>query len=117
VQQAVANSETKELVLFIHGYNVDFAGAIKSAGQLTFDTAQDYYQLPPGERVNQRAAIAFDWASCGGLANYGFVPWENDRVRAEQAAPKLAELLADLATHVSPAESVPCMQRALNIIC
>lgn len=101
LQHAVANSVTKELVIFIHGYNTGFADAIKSAGQLTFDTAQDSSQSGSAALLNQRVALAFDWASCGALASYGFVPWDHDRERAEQAAPKLAELLRDLANHVS----------------
>lgn len=42
VKDAVAGSFKRELVIFIHGYNVGHEGAIKSAAQLTFDTAQDY---------------------------------------------------------------------------
>jgi len=99
LQQAVQKSATKELVLFIHGYNVSFADAIKSAGQLAFDTAQDYLQSHT--LLDQRVALAFDWASCSSVGNYGFVPWRHDREQAEKAAPKLAQLLTDLASHVS----------------
>ena len=99
VQEANNNSGKKELVLFIHGYNVSFADALKSAAQLTFDTSQDYLQSHT--LLDQRVALAFDWASCHALSSYGFVPWNHDRERAERAAPKLAELLSDLANHVS----------------
>ena len=78
-----------------------FEGAITAAGQLTFDTAQDFSSdktanRDAARRTNQRAALAVDWASFGCTIHYG-----GDRGRVEKAALILGELLEDLGTHVS----------------
>ena len=88
-------------MIVIHGFNVPFEGAIKAAGQLTFDTAQDFSSDDPADdsasrRVNQRAALAVDWASWGSLFHY-----DDDRDRVERAANMLAGLLEDLGRNVS----------------
>lgn len=58
VKQVVRASERKEVVVFIHGYNVSNEGALKSAAQFVFDSAQDYSGIDyPGKFIykdNQR---------------------------------------------------------------
>lgn len=74
----------RELVLFIHGYNVDFKGAVTSAAQLALDTHPNPTEL-------QRTAVAFDWASTTSLWGY-----KADMDRAERASSKLLQLLQGL---------------------
>ncbi|WIA39125.1 hypothetical protein OEZ86_005257 [Tetradesmus obliquus] len=109
VMDAVGWSKKKELVVFVHGYNVNFEGCIKSAAQLTFDTAQDYSMIDlPGRfhyQHHQRVAVAFDWASASCWTAYGFLPFvKDDRERAAEAGPKLAHLLLDLAAKMKELE-------------
>lgn len=79
-----------ELVLFVHGYNVTFKGAVASAGQLTFDTSR--------EGPRSRTALAFDWACCKQDPLGGYI---EDLKRSENASSKLLALLEDFAQLVS----------------
>lgn len=106
VRNAIERSARRELIIFTHGFSVGFTDAIKSAAQLAFDTGQNFSAPtdPTGGRRllgNQRAVLAFDWASCASGGCYGFTPWRNDRKRTLDAGQRLAELLAQLAGHVS----------------
>lgn len=95
VKDAVANSETKELVLYIHGYNNSFEDAVKTAAQLVVDTA-NLVTNGPSVTYGPRAVVALDWASCHSTKHYA-----TDLVRARAAGPKLAELLYHLGGAVS----------------
>ena len=103
---AIAGSVKQELVIFVHGFSVPFEGAITAAGQLTFDTAQQFKNEgtdhPTKRRTNQRAALAVDWASCGSQLLYrGKLAYGVDRDRVADAALMLGQLLQDLGTYVS----------------
>lgn len=55
IKQAVLQSERREVVVFIHGYNVKNEAALKSAAQFVFDSAQDYTANDyPGKFVYKR---------------------------------------------------------------
>lgn len=89
--------EGRELVLFVHGYNVSFKGAVTSAGQLTFDTCQ---HPEPEQPAARRTVLAFDWACCKYLDPLlGYVKDHNKR--STNASHKLLELLEDLSAQVS----------------
>eukprot|EP00775_Hariotina_reticulata_P010563 gene10563-10723_t len=90
--EAISKSGQRQLLLYVHGYNNHFDDAIKAAAQLVVDTAADRHHSN-FDSYGPRAALAFDWASCADVSSYGFVPWQNDLRRAEDAAPKLAKLL------------------------
>jgi esterase/lipase superfamily enzyme len=92
------DSSCHELVLFIHGYNVSFKGAVTSAAQLTFDTSPKH---------SSRTALAFDWASCHNLFGY-----TADIKRAESASSKLLSLLGDLAQHLGAQNRVSIIMGA-----
>jgi esterase/lipase superfamily enzyme len=57
LKQELEEGPDRELVLFVHGYNVSFNDAVTSAAQLTYDTSPLNAPLP-------RVAMAFDWACC-----------------------------------------------------
>ena len=78
-----------------------FEGAITAAGQLTFDTAQDFSSKKTADAFaprleKQRVALAVDWASHG-----SWLAYDDDMKRVEDAAALLGQLLQDLGTHVS----------------
>jgi len=123
IREAIIASQKKELVLFVHGYNVSFADAIKSAAQLTFDTAQDYSRQsslsssvsgPQELLLSQRVALAFDWASFGSLLRYGFIPGDSDLRRAKRSAKKLAVLLKDLSSYVSECRRIHIIAHSMG---
>lgn len=87
---AIEHNNTHELLLYLHGYNNGFNTAMTAAACVAAETQHS----TKGPRV----VLAFDWASQNRLSLYGYVPWENDLIRARAAGPKLAQLLADLAT-------------------
>ena len=84
-----------EIVLFIHGFNVDWSEAIKGAAQLTWDTSPASDQAKP-EPSGKRVALAFDWASLGSIATYGYLMTDDDRKRVLEAKKHLPTLLRTL---------------------
>lgn len=58
VADAVAASERRELLLFIHGYNTDFDEAMRRTAQISWDTRF------------QGAAVLFSWPSKPSVAGY-----------------------------------------------
>lgn len=58
VADAVASSEDRELLLFIHGYNTDFDEAMRRTAQIAWDTRF------------QGAAVLFSWPSKPSVAGY-----------------------------------------------
>ena len=79
LKSKVAASEQRNAFVFIHGYNVPFADAVKRTAQLTVDLKF------------AGAPICYSWPSQGDLADY-----VQDSTNAEVAAYKLKQLLAEL---------------------
>jgi esterase/lipase superfamily enzyme len=79
LKSKVAASTERNAFVFIHGYNVPFADAVKRTAQLTVDLKF------------AGAPICYSWPSQGDLADY-----VQDSTNAEVAAYKLKQLLADL---------------------
>lgn len=79
LKSKVAASDQRNAFVFIHGYNVPFADAVKRTAQLTADLKF------------AGAPICYSWPSQGDLAEY-----VQDSTNAEVAAYKLKQLLADL---------------------
>lgn len=80
LQAALASTQDRHLLVFIHGYNVDFSEAVRRTAQLAVD-------LP----ING-AAVTWSWASAGTLAGYG-----GDEQRVLATIPHLAAFLSELA--------------------
>jgi esterase/lipase superfamily enzyme len=70
---------TKLVLVFIHGFNVTFADAVRRTGQLAYDIG------------HHGPAIAFSWPSRGDLSSYSA-----DEATIEWTAPHLAAFLTDL---------------------
>ncbi len=79
LKEKVAATEQRNAFVFIHGYNVPFADAVKRTAQLTVDLKF------------AGAPICYSWPSQGDLADY-----VQDSTNAEVAAYKLKQLLAEL---------------------
>jgi|GEM_PF-3528966 Uncharacterized protein conserved in bacteria len=79
LKDKVAASSERNAFVFIHGYNVPFADAVKRTAQLTVDLQF------------AGAPICYSWPSQGDLTEY-----VQDSTNAEVAAYKLKQLLQDL---------------------
>jgi esterase/lipase superfamily enzyme len=82
VRGRVAVATKKQVLLFVHGFNVTFEDATRRAGQLVYDLAFD------------GAAIVFSWPSQGSLLPLAYT---KDQRNAELSALPLRELLVELA--------------------
>jgi esterase/lipase superfamily enzyme len=83
VGDQVNRSRQQDLLLFVHGFNVDFESALISTAQLSLD-------LP-----FNGAVVSYCWPSQGGLGNYD----QDEGINAESVEPFalfLTRLLADL---------------------
>ena len=58
LNSAIGNSEERQALVFIHGYNVSFDNAVKRTAQIVHDLSFD------------GAPICYSWSSHGALANY-----------------------------------------------
>jgi esterase/lipase superfamily enzyme len=76
---AVGNSPDRNLMLFVHGYNVDFAQAVRRLAQFSTDLKL------------RGPAVLFSWPSQDSLTGYLV-----DETNAEWAQPHLVDLLNDL---------------------
>lgn len=81
VQQTVARSSEKEMLVYVHGYNVPFDDAMRRAGQLGYDLGYENGTI-----------AAFSWPSLGNPAEY-----EADAANAEWTGPALERFLTRLA--------------------
>jgi esterase/lipase superfamily enzyme len=81
----ILQSERKEALVFIHGYNVDFAEAARRAAQLAYDLnfSSEARGIP----------IFYSWPSNGTVRDY-----VADRTAAEATVPLLTGFLKDLAS-------------------
>lgn len=81
VQQKVGATPAKEVLVYVHGYNVPFDDAMRRAGQLGYDLGYENGTI-----------TAFSWPSKGSAADYAA-----DVASAEWTAPSLEQFLARLA--------------------
>lgn len=80
LQDRLADADSKELLVFVHGYNTTFDDAIRRTAQLAYDLGF------PG------VPIAYSWPSQGNLGSYLV-----DETNVEWAAPHLQAFLVQLA--------------------
>jgi esterase/lipase superfamily enzyme len=81
VRNRVGVARQKQVLLFVHGFNVTFEDALRRAGQLVYDLTFD------------GAAIVFSWPSQGSLLPLAYT---KDQRNADLSAQPLRELLVDL---------------------
>ncbi|MBW3597308.1 MAG: alpha/beta hydrolase [Planctomycetes bacterium] len=79
MRETMAGAARRELLVFVHGYNVPFDGAVRRTAQIAHDLKF------PG------AAVCYSWPSHGGLLLYAA-----DENNVEWTAPHLKEFLAQL---------------------
>lgn len=89
LNQTLEASSQRDLLLFVHGFNVDFENAVIRTAQIAAD-------LP-----FNGAVVSYSWPSQGGVKNYG----ADEGVVAESVEP-LAEFLTALIDNVSPATKI-----------
>lgn len=81
VQRNVDSTQEKEILVYIHGYNVPFDDAMRRAGQLGYDLGYE-----------NGTVAAFSWPSRGSAAEYAA-----DAASAEWTGPSLERFLTRLA--------------------
>jgi esterase/lipase superfamily enzyme len=81
VQHDVDGTEEKEILVYVHGYNVPFDDAMRRAGQLGYDLGYE-----------NGTVAAFSWPSRGSAAEYAA-----DAANAEWTGPALERFLTRLA--------------------
>lgn len=87
IRARVAQSKSRSLFVFVHGYNVNFADAARRTAQMTYDLGYD------------GAPILFSWPSQGRLSGY-----LEDENNSEWSVPDLRDFLADLASRAGDGE-------------
>ena len=85
VRQLVDRSKRRDVLVFVHGFNVTFNEAVCRAAQLGVDMPFDGVML------------AFDWNSAA--SNLGYF---RDKQTTQQSAPALAGVLAELRAQLDP---------------
>jgi esterase/lipase superfamily enzyme len=81
VRGSVDSTEAKEMLVYVHGYNVKFDDAMRRAGQLGYDLGYENGTI-----------AAFSWPSRGSVSEYAA-----DAASAEWAGPGLERFLTRLA--------------------
>ncbi len=79
VQDSVAASSRRELLVFVHGYNVAFDHAVRRTAQIAYDLQ---FKGP---------AVCYSWPSHGGLLQYAA-----DETNVEWTVPHLKQFLTEL---------------------
>jgi esterase/lipase superfamily enzyme len=82
-QSALGEAKTRDVFVFIHGYNVTFADAARRTAQLTYDLGF------PG------VPVFYSWPSQGSLTPIGYT---TDETNVEWTEPHLKQFLKGLAT-------------------
>ena len=83
LQDAVYAQGTSSVLLFIHGFNVQFDEALVRAAQLSNDLSRD-------DRFDIGVPVLYSWPSAGALS---LDDYQGDRARSLSAAPYLEEFL------------------------
>ncbi len=81
VRGRIANSEHKQALVFVHGFNTSFEDATRRTAQIAYDLGFD------------GPAITYSWPSQGSL---GLVAYNKDGRNAELTAPHLQQFLSEL---------------------
>jgi len=79
LQNKLSKVEEKDILIFIHGYNVTFASAIRQTAQLTYDLK--FKGVP----------LTYSWTSQGELSQY-----PKDEVSVQYTIPKLVHFLQEV---------------------
>lgn len=87
LRQRVAQSKSRSLFVFVHGYNVNFADAARRTAQMTYDLGYD------------GAPTFFSWPSQGRLSGY-----MQDENNSEWSIPDLRDFLAEVAGQAGDGE-------------
>lgn len=85
LRQVIERAPEHDLLIFVHGFNVDFAGSLTRTAQIGID-------LP-----FNGAVVAYSWPSQGGVSNYG-----NDEGIVEQSVAPFAQFLNTIDRAVPP---------------
>ncbi len=83
LQDAVYDDGTNSILLFIHGFNVQFDEALIRVAQLSNDLSRD-------NRFDVGIPVLYSWPSAGALS---LEDYQGDRARSLSAAPYLEEFL------------------------
>jgi esterase/lipase superfamily enzyme len=83
LEAAVHESKTQQVLLFVHGFNVDLASATEKAAVLRIGTGFD------------GVVVAYSWPSAGKLLHYYY-----DQENNEWTIPHLRDFIAQLGQHV-----------------
>jgi esterase/lipase superfamily enzyme len=83
IRSAVQSSQEKEILVFVHGFNVSFTEAVLRTAQLAYDLGFD------------GAPITYSWPSQSSLSLTGY---HADETNAEWTAPHLERFLSELAS-------------------
>lgn len=83
LQSAMDETDSEALMLFVHGFNVQFDAALIRSAQL-------YVDLREGADFDPGAPTLFSWPSAGKL---GLNSYRGDQTRSLEAAPYLTEFL------------------------
>ncbi|MFM8550750.1 MAG: alpha/beta hydrolase [Nitrospiraceae bacterium] len=96
LQDRLADADSKELLVFVHGYNSTFDDAVRRAAQLVYDVGF------PG------VPIVYSWPSQGSLGSY-----LADETNVEWATPHLKEFLLQVAAR-SGAQTVHVIAHSMG---
>lgn len=88
LQDAIYYDGTDSVLLFVHGFNVEFDEAVVRAAQLSNDLSRD-------DRFDVGIPVLYSWPSAGALS---LEHYQGDRARSLGAAPYLEEFLDILTT-------------------
>ena len=91
LQDAVDGERSDSILLFIHGFNVQFDEALVRAAQLSNDLSRE-------NRFNVGVPVLYSWPSAGALS---LEDYQGDRSRSLSAAPYLEEFLDILTEDIS----------------
>lgn len=83
LQDAIYYDGTDSVLLFVHGFNVEFDEALVRAAQLSTDLSRD-------DRFDIGIPVLYSWPSAGALS---LEDYQGDRARSLGAAPYLEEFL------------------------
>ena len=91
LQGAIDSDRSDSVLLFIHGFNVQFDEALVRAAQLSNDLSRE-------NRFNVGVPVLYSWPSAGALS---LEDYQGDRSRSISAAPYLEEFLDILTEDIS----------------
>lgn len=103
--RATMRSQSRDSLLFIHGFNVDFKAAVESAAALV----EAYGRI--SEKAYAPNIFVFTWPSDGRVTGYG-----NDRHDAEASGYAMARGLTKLAGFLRSTDSSQACQQGIHLL-